>query len=97
MLLFTKWNDVPILMEFLGRSPSHPITSYFFQGSFVPISVNAENTKYIISRPVLTRKITTSLFIGKVVKLLVVSPNLSIFERKDNSPGAIAHVQGRKQ
>jgi hypothetical protein len=44
--------------------------AYFFQGSLVPISVNAENTRYITSSPALTRKITTSLFIGKVAQML---------------------------
>ncbi|MBD2175277.1 hypothetical protein ACN23B_28785 (plasmid) [Anabaena sp. FACHB-709] len=57
---------------------SHLITLYFFHGNFVPISVNAENTRYIISSPALIRKITTSLFIGKVV------------ESSDNSRLAIA-------
>ncbi|WP_196515678.1 hypothetical protein [Nostoc sp. WHI] len=52
---------------------------YFFHGSFVPISVNAENTRYITSRPALIIKITTSLFIGKVVILAVQVRYLTAF------------------
>ncbi|WP_334782827.1 hypothetical protein [Nostoc sp.] len=52
---------------------------YLFHGSFVPISVNAENTRYITSKPALIIKITTSLFIGQVAILAVQVRCLTAF------------------